>query len=184
MSEPETSPDRPRPEQAGITGPEAFEPRPEAAGTGGKKGGCSRPLLIGCGVLLVLLGIGAVILVLNGPKLAIWLYGKLETQIETRLPDDLPAADRQHLQQAFDHVRAAIADRSIDPVALQHAQTRMVELVQGSGKLTAEQVRELADLLDTAAGVSPPEDTGGDESTDGEPEAGDSGGDGAPGGSP
>lgn len=144
------------------SGPEAFDLRP---GSPDKKGsGCSRNLLIGCGVLLVLLGIGTVLFVLNASKVATWLYTQLEEQVEAQLPEDLPEEDRQRLAAAFDDVRAAIQDGTVSPGKLQQAQGKMTEMVQNAESLTAEDVRELAALLEAAAGTSEgagPEDSGG-----------------------
>ena len=137
----------------------AFDLRP---GPPDKKGsGCSRNLLIGCGVLLVLLGIGTVLFVLNASKVATWLYTKLEEQVVAQLPEDLPEEDRQRLAAAFDDVRAAIQDGSVSPGKLQQAQGKMTEMVQDAENITAEDVRELAALLEAAAGVEELEDSGG-----------------------
>jgi len=140
-------------------GPGAFDLRPGAPDAKGS--GCSRNLLIGCGVLLVLLGIGTVLFVLNASKVATWLYTQLEKQVEAQLPEDLPEQDRQRLAGAFDKVRAAIQDGTVNPGKLQQAQGKMTEMVQDAEAITAEDVRELAALLEAAAGVEEVEDSGG-----------------------
>jgi len=129
---------------------------PKKSGTG-----CSRPLLIGCGVLLVLLGVGALILALNAGKLATWAFDKLEEQIEAQLPKDIPAEDRQRLGRAFDHLRESIQDGTADPTQLRLAQTKMRDMALDPSEITAEDVRELSALLEDAAGRPPAEDVNG-----------------------
>jgi len=48
--------------------PSPFNPTPAAPSTGGGRG-CSKPLFIGCGALLVLLGICAIVFVVKAPAL-------------------------------------------------------------------------------------------------------------------
>jgi len=132
------------------TGPEAFEPQPVPAGKSGP--GCSRLLLIGCGLLLVLLGIGAVLLVANGDKVLGWMFGVLENQVLATLPDDVPAADRERLERAFDRAETALHEGRLDPAKLQQAQGKMTGMARDPESITAEDVRELAELLEAAAG--------------------------------
>lgn len=139
--------------------PDPFNPQPTEPQKSGS--GCSRPLLIGCGVLLVLLGVGALILALNAGKLATWAFDKFEEQIQAQLPDDIPAADRQRLGQAFDHLGESIQDGTADPTKLRLAQTKMRDMALDTSKITVEDVRELAALLEDAAGRPPVEDADG-----------------------
>lgn len=135
-------------------GPGAFDLHPGAPDAKGS--GCSRNLLIGCAVLLVLLGIGTVLFVLNASKVATWIYTRLEEQVVAQLPEDLSEQDRQRLAGAFDKVRGAIRDGTVNVGKLQQAQGKMTEMVQDSEAVTAEDVRELAALLEAAAGDGPP----------------------------
>lgn len=135
-------------------GPDAFDLRPGPPDSKGS--GCSRNLLIGCGILLVLLGVATVLLVLNASKLATWMYTKLEEQVVAQLPEDLSEEDRQRLGAAFDNVRAAIRDGTVSPGKLQQAQGKMMEMAQDAEGVTAEEVRELTALLEEAAGGEPP----------------------------
>jgi hypothetical protein len=155
---------------------EAFDLRPGAPDAKGS--GCSRNLLIGCGVLLVLLGIVTVLFVLNASKVASWLYTRLEEQVVAELPKDLPEADRQRLAEAFDKVRGAIQDGTVDVGKIQQAQGKMTEMVRHPDAVTAADVRELTALLEAAAGERP----AAEEAPTGTPGSGgaDSGGGGPP----
>jgi len=133
--------------------PDPFAPQPTAPKKTGA--GCSRPLLVGCGLLLVLLGIGAVVLALNASKLASWFYQKLEEQVVAHLPEDLPVADRERLERAFDDIQQSMQDGTLDPRKLREAQTKMTGMVQEPSKITAEDVRELSALLEAASGRAP-----------------------------
>ena len=56
----------------------------------------------------IFLGALAVTYMVKAPHLLHWWFGKLETQILTQLPPDLPAADRERLHAAFRDVDRAM----------------------------------------------------------------------------
>lgn len=140
------------------------EPSPfeSAEPTGPSGSGCSRPLLVGCSVLLVLLGVGAVLLVMNMERITLWVFERMEVQVMERLPEDLPEAERQRLGRAFDAVHRAVRDGTVDPVALQAAQADLGVLAsKEQEQITVEDVRRAAEGLERAAGMEVESEDGG-----------------------
>lgn len=126
-----------------------FDPgRPRGAGGGAGK----RPLLIGCGALLVLLGIAAVILVAKRAELVGWLYQKLEAQILAKLPEDVTAEERQRLGRAFDSAAEAIGAGTVDLAKADRLNSDLLELSQAGRQITREEVQELTRQLEEVAG--------------------------------
>lgn len=129
------------------TGPEPFDLKPNRPGTGG---GWNRPLLIGCGVLLVLLGIAAMLFVIYAPQLAQWAFQQAGEQLIAQLPEDIPEADRERLRGAFREVARGVEEEQIDPERLQEAQGKILALSRKDpSEITAQEVRELAASLES-----------------------------------
>jgi hypothetical protein len=130
--------------------PSPFQPQPQPIGpreTSG--GGCSRPLLLGCAVLLVLLGIGAVVFVVKARDFVQWGFNRMETEVMARLPTGLPAADRERLAAAFAAVRQGLAEDRVDLANLQPAQAKILEIAgKPQGQVTRDDVRELTERLE------------------------------------
>ncbi len=122
-------------------------------------GGCGRPLLIGCAIAAVLMGLLLLVVLWNArdlmPALFRWSLDQFEQQIEERLPDDLGEAERRRLAAAFDLVTAAVEDGSADPAALQRLQGRLLDVAR-SGALSREQVLDLIEALEAVAGERAP----------------------------
>ncbi|HEX6862399.1 MAG TPA: hypothetical protein VF414_06275, partial [Thermoanaerobaculia bacterium] len=117
-----------------------FHPgQPRSAGGASR----ARPLLIGCGALLVLLGIAAVILVAKRADLVGWLYQKLEAQIVAKLPEDVTPEERQRLSRAFDAAAAAIGAGTADQAKADQLNAVLLEFAQGGRQITREDVLEL-----------------------------------------
>jgi hypothetical protein len=143
--EPPTSPSTP---------PAPFHPgRPRSAGGASGK----RPLLIGCGALLVLLGIAAVILVAKRAELVGWMFQKLEAQILAKLPEDVTPDERQRLDQAFDSAAQAIGSGTADQAKADQLNSVLLELAQGGRQIAREDVLKLTSALEEVAGKRPPE---------------------------
>src|SRR6185369_10321914 len=92
--------------------PSPWNPRPAGPRPGG--GGCSKPALLGCGAFLLLLGVLAIAFIIKAPDFLRWWFGKLEAQVITQLPPDLPAADRARLLAAFAAVDHGVASGKLD----------------------------------------------------------------------
>jgi hypothetical protein len=139
--------------QAGPPSP--FTPRPTPPGPPSGRG-CSKPTLIGCGALLVLLGIGAILFMVKAPAILRWWFGKLEAQVMGQLPPDLSAAERERLHDAFAAVDRGVASGKLDAAGLQQMQKKLVQLgSKPNRQLTREDVRELTVALERLAGRAP-----------------------------
>ncbi|HZF14119.1 MAG TPA: hypothetical protein VFE33_35435 [Thermoanaerobaculia bacterium] len=131
--------------------PSPFQPRPAGPRPGG--GGCSKPALLGCGAFLVLLGIGAVIFVVKSTDIARWWFHKVEAQVATQLPPDLPAADRERLHAAFAGLDRGLASGKLDPAGLQQLQTQLGQVIgKPNRQLTRQDVAGLTAALERLAG--------------------------------
>ena len=128
--------------------PEPFAPAPRPL----KGPGCGRGALIGCGVLLVVFGIGAVTLALNANRMLAWVFQRLETQVTEKMPADITPAERARFSAAFAGLYRAIEEGKVDPVAVQPLQRELfaisTEIDRG---LTREQVLRLIEAAERAA---------------------------------
>ena len=132
-----------------------FNPgRPRPAGGGSGK----RPLLIGCGVLLVLLGIAAVVLVAKRAEFVGWMFAKLEAQILAKLPEDVTPTERLRLDRAFDAAAEAIGAGTADPVKADQLNSVLLDLAQGGRQITREDVLKLSRALEEVAGKNQAEE--------------------------
>ena len=134
--------------------PSPWNPRPAGPRPGG--GGCSKPALLGCGCVLLLMGALAVGFILKAQDIVRWWFGKLEAQVMTQLPPDLPAADRERLHAAFADVDRGMKSGKLDPSALQQMQNKIVQLgSKPNRQLTRQDVVELTNALERLAGKTP-----------------------------
>ena len=142
------------PQSPGAEQPQPFSDSPKDA-----PGGCSKPLLVGCALIVVLLGL----LLLGAfwrakdlmPTLFGWALDQFEQQIAGSLPEDLDEAERQRLADAFDAATRAVEEGTADPVALQQLQSRLMSVAR-SGSLTREEVLGLVEALEAVAGERAP----------------------------
>jgi hypothetical protein len=124
------------------------------------KGGCTLPLLVGCGVVLVIVGILAVVFVWNAPRFLDWAYGKMGQLVIERLPESIPAEDRERLEEGFAALSRAAAKGRIDPAAARDLQGRIQDLAtRDPAQITREDVQELAQALERVAGKGAGEET-------------------------
>jgi hypothetical protein len=121
------------------------------------RSGCGRAALIGCGALLVLLGICAVIFFMNAQRFAgrmlSWSFGKLETQIFANMAPDVPQEERERLRTAFRDALAAASSGKGEPKNLQAIQGEVMQIAQrGKGQVSRADVRRLTEALEAVAG--------------------------------
>lgn len=146
MSEPPILPAEP-PRPPAPFGDQPVEPR---------SGGCSKPALIGCGVVFLLLGIAGLVFVLKAKNLLVWSLEKVEEGIAANLPPDATAADRERFSAAFVAAKARIEEGRIDPAALQSLQRELMQAVQQPrGQLTRQQLLELTAALERVGAIAP-----------------------------
>lgn len=136
-----------------TTPPSPFNPgQSRTAGGSGK-----RPLLIGCGVILVLLGIAAIVLVAKRAELVGWMFQKLEGQILAKLPPDVTPEERQRLDHAFDAAADAIGSGTADQAKADQLNAVLLEFAQAGRPITREDVLKLTKALEEVAGKKSPE---------------------------
>jgi hypothetical protein len=112
--------------------------------------------LIGCGVVVLLLGVAAVVFLLKAGDLFGWALARFETEITRALPDELTDEERQRLHQAFQEAADAVRSGDFDPMALQRLQgTLRDSLLDQDQRLTPEQVYELIEVLEEVGGREP-----------------------------
>ena len=135
------------------------QPQPFADTPQDPPGGCSRPLLVGCGLAVVLVGLVLLVLLWKAqdivPAAFEWALDQFEQQVEGMLPEDLSEAERQRLADAFDAAAAAVADGTADPEALQRLQGRLLEVAR-AGRLSRGEVMGLIEALEEVAGERAP----------------------------
>ncbi len=141
------------PEQSNVDiDREPFSPRgPQSKWTGN-----SRWALLGCGALIVLLGIGSVVFLLKAKDLFGWMMNELEAQVEESLPADITEPERQELAEAFDAVVDAVEEDRADVVALQDLQKMLREaLGDGPKRFSRKEIQGLIEALDRVSGREP-----------------------------
>ncbi len=120
------------------------------------RSGCSKPLLIGCGALLLLLGVGLVVMIYNAPKIVQWSFRTMEQDIMGRLGPDVTPEDSARLAAAFEDARRAMEKNHIDISKVQAFQNKMFEVAPAARKLSRKDVQELTRLLEGMGGKKPP----------------------------
>src|SRR6185295_6206410 len=91
--------------------PEPFAPAPRPL----RAPGCGRGALIGCGVLLVLFGIGAVALAFNANRMLAWWFHRVESMVVEKMPADVTPAERARFSAAFADLYRTIEEGKIEP---------------------------------------------------------------------
>jgi hypothetical protein len=121
--------------------------------------GCSKPLLIGCGVVLLLLLVGVVIFRIEFPGIVRWWFHQLDATLAPRLPADATAAERQRLHRAFEAAGRAAATGQVDIGSMQRFQRKLMALADPEVRLSRKDVQELSETLEAMSrgpGAAPP----------------------------
>ncbi|HEV8240889.1 MAG TPA: hypothetical protein VGS57_16100 [Thermoanaerobaculia bacterium] len=133
--------------------PEPFAPAPRPLRTPG----CGRGALIGCGVLVLLFGVGAVALALNANRMMAWVFHRLEAQVTEKMPADMTPAERARFSAAFADLYRAIDEGKIEPAAVQPLQRELFAIsTEVDRGLSREQVLRLTEAAEHAAGRAAP----------------------------
>jgi hypothetical protein len=114
-------------------------------------GGCSKPLIVGCIVVILV----AAIAVLGGiyyvgthaVALLQWSLQQMETNLLAQLPKDVTPEEKANLQQAFTDVRKAIQDGKVPPERLQPLQFKIIEITRKGSSVTRQDVVEFTHSL-------------------------------------
>ena len=140
--------------------PKPFATEPATPKLPMQSGGCGKLALLGCGVLIVLFGVGLIVFLMKADDALLWIFGKLETEITRGLPEDLSAADRTRLDRAFSNFYKAVETGEADSASLQRLQGKLMELAADiDSGLSHEQVKDLTLVLERAAGTEVEDDT-------------------------
>jgi len=138
------------PEQGSVEiSREPFSPEgPQSKWSGGPRWG-----LLGCGAMILLLGIGSVVFLLKAKDLFGWMMSELETQVMESLPANITEPEVQELSAAFDAAVEAVREDRANVVALQDLQKMLREaLGNGPNRLSREEVQNLIGALDRVSG--------------------------------
>ncbi len=132
---------------------EPFAPTPVQP----RAGGCSKPVLIGCGVLFLLLGIGGLVFVMKARDLLIWSLDRTRAAVLGNLADDVSPADRERFDAAYAAAVTRIRDGKMDPVALQSLQTQLLATASNPReKVTHDKFLSLTEALEKMGGLESP----------------------------
>lgn len=144
------------PQQPPYPSPSPFNPPganpPGVPGRPPGRSGCSKPLLIGCGAVLLLGAVGLILMILNAPKLVQWSFTKMEQDIMGRLGPDVTPEDRARLATAFKDARRAMEKDQIDLSKVQAFQNKILEVAPAARPLSHKDVYELTVVLEDLAG--------------------------------
>lgn len=143
------------PQQPPYPAPSPFNPTGAPVRPPGRSG-CSKPLLIGCGAVLLLLGVGLILMIYNAPKIVQWSFQAMEQDIMGRLGPDVTPEDRARLGTAFADARAAMSKNQVDISKVQAFQGKIMDVAPANKKLARKDVLELTRSLEDLAGKRPP----------------------------
>ena len=139
--------------------PSPFQPiTPGPAPVPGKTGGCGKPVVIGCLVVLVLAGVALVGLIVyvskHYDKIMDMSLRQTEGQIFAQMPEDVTPEERERLRAAFEGARQAYATRELKDVAEegQQVQFKLLELVRKGNSMTRQDILDLTEMLEGLAG--------------------------------
>jgi len=143
----------PPPPAAPPPRPFSGEPRPL-----GTAGGCGRPALVGCGVLVVLLGIAGIVFVAKAKDILAYAMGELQKQVTAALPPEVTPDERARLGRGFDAAMARIAEGKVEPPALYALQRQLMKAAEKApaGDLTHDDVLDLLSALERVGGLLEP----------------------------
>ncbi len=151
MTEPSESPSPPAAGADRGASADPFEPGPASLS------GCGKPAVIGCLVVLAVLAVGLILLVSQSPRLMRFLMRTMETQVTAALPEDLDAAERQRLEEAFDGAIAALMEGRVDSTSMSNLQHLSAAMPKRGQTLSRAEVAEIVRLLEEISAVTGPE---------------------------
>lgn len=133
-----------RPGSPHGTGDEQVPPPTRPGGSGVRK-----PLLIGCGVILLLVVGAMVAFYANQDAIVAWMLEAMHGEVEPRLPEDLPDDVRARYEDAFETAVASAREGRYTPEGLQRIQRVFTGAVQNGGsRLSVEEVVRMTEALE------------------------------------
>ncbi|HSM14062.1 MAG TPA: hypothetical protein VLA66_08330 [Thermoanaerobaculia bacterium] len=140
----------------GSNEPRSPDPaRPFAPARAGASRGCGRPVWFGCGAVLVLLGIAAIVFVVKAKDLLAWGMERIEAEVMATLPDDLTPEERARLERGFDAALEKISLGEVEPPALNALQKQLVQAAEKANErtLTRDDALDLLSALERVGGL-------------------------------
>ena len=144
------------------TGP--FSPPPPfnpSAAQGGRRRGCTKPMVIGCLVLVL----GGGIVALGGlyyvathlGSILSRSFAKMEEQMELMMPPEVTPEERRRLHEAFRSASAAMAHPDkLDQAKLSRLQTELFNVSRKGRGLTRDDVLRLTEALEAVSPAPAP----------------------------
>lgn len=126
--------------------PPGGAPPPRPGGRGGP--GIRKPLLIGCGILLLLLVAAFALFVAYQDSIAAWVFEAMHTELAPRLPEDLPEDVRARYEDAFELAVASAREGDYQPEDLQKVQREMTRVLREEGRMTVDDVERITAALE------------------------------------
>jgi hypothetical protein len=125
-------------------------------------------MLVGCGIVIVLVGIAAIAFVVKAKDLLAWTMREVQQQVVAGLPADVTDAERDRLEAGFDAAIARLQKGEVETPALYALQSQLMNAAEKSQKktITRDDVLDLLSALERVGGLLAPADDAG-----GEPEA-------------
>ncbi len=144
--------------EPGMNDMRSGDPEPFAGqAVQGSGGGCGKPVWIGCGVLLVVIGILAIVFVVKSKDLFRWSIERVEANIMDKLPESTTAAEKARLTAAFSGAIKAVTDGKANPADIEDLQAALVHAAQSSKSgMTHQDLEDLTTALEKVAGIAPP----------------------------
>ena len=122
-----------------------------------RAGGCSKPALIGCGVVFLLLGVAGLVFVMKARDLLIWSLDRTRGGVLANLADEVTPEDRQRFDAAYAAATTRIRDGKIDSSALQGLQGQLMKAIENPReKVSRDKFLALTEALEKVGGVEPP----------------------------
>lgn len=144
--------------EPGMSNMRSDEPEPfagQAAEAGG--GGCGKPVWIGCGVLLVLIGVLVVVFMFKSKDLFRWSIERVESNIMDKLPESTTPAEKARLTAAFSGAINAVTEGKANPADIEELQAALVRAAQSAKSgLSHQDLQDLTIALEKVAGIAPP----------------------------
>lgn len=116
--------------------------------------GCSRPVLIGCGVTVLVGALLFLLLIVKARDLFVWAFETNARQILANLPPEVTAEDEERLRRAFDGASAAVLEGRIDLDGLQDLQSALA--LAGRPSVTRDEILQAIEALERVAATPPP----------------------------
>ncbi len=127
---------------------------PDSMGT--RRPGCTKPLLLGCGLLAALVVGGLLLLLARAPAILVWTLERIEERLLSAPPADLAPRERERVEAAFAAAVTALRAGKADPAGLHELQSNLLAVSRRPpGGVGRGELLDLAAALERVAGRAP-----------------------------